>query len=256
MSENTTLNEQLDGAQRGRRGGAAWGGVILIVLGITFLLQNLGVLGRDFNWWAIFILIPAIGSMGAAWAAFRRSGGRFNAIVRSSLSSGAIVLAVALMFLFGVNWAVWWPLMLIVPGLALLGNRFTDPESGTGRSLTALTGMGIWIGASVALLGLTFLLDNLDAINLRGLLGSFPWWGIFILIPGAGALLSAFLAYRQNDNRMNWTVQGLLVFGLVICVVAGLALLGWDWNLLTPIILIIAGLALLASFLLRRPINL
>ena len=50
-------------------------GVIVIVLGVIFLAKNLGWTGPEWafdNWWALFILIPAFGSLAGAWRAYRR----------------------------------------------------------------------------------------------------------------------------------------------------------------------------------------
>ena len=247
------MNEDQKWTKRHRRtSNSFFWGFILVTLGLIFLLQNIGVLGRHVNWWAIFIFIPAFGSFAGAWAALQHSDGRFNTAVRSALGSGLIITTVAVMFLFGMDWGLWWPLMLIMPGLSLILNSFPDTTSKLGPSLTGLLGFGVWSGASVTLLGVTFLLSNLKVINLHLLFGSFQWWGIFILIPGIGALLNAFMIFQQNDGHLNIASRALLGLGLIICAVAALALFGLDWSLLAPIILIAAGIALLAGFIGRR----
>jgi hypothetical protein len=74
---------------RTRRHSGGWaGGAILIGLGLLLLLQNLGGLQFE-NWWALFILIPAIGGLGAAWSNYQEAGGRLTRQVRSSLFGGA-----------------------------------------------------------------------------------------------------------------------------------------------------------------------
>jgi len=244
MTENTSPTvPAVDRPQR--RSGAALAGLILMALGATFLLQSLGLLGRNFNWWAIFILIPALTTLWAAGVAFSRGGMRFNAAVRGSLGGGLIILAVALMFLLGLDWGVWWPLMLIVPGLAIFINGFSDSAN---VSAAALANMNFWTGVAVAGLGTAFLLNNLHALSLRALFGAFQWWGIFVLIPGLGALFNAGVVFWKSGRRFNLAARGLLAAGLATCAVAAVALLGLDWNLLTPIILIAAGLVMLIGF--------
>ena len=55
-----------DTAGKSRR--SSWiGGVILVFLGVLFLLQNIGWLARDGNWWAVFILIPAFVLLSTAY---------------------------------------------------------------------------------------------------------------------------------------------------------------------------------------------
>ena len=103
-----------------RQGGAWIGGAILILLGLVFLLQNMGVLSLD-NWWALFILIPAFGSFSAAWGQYQAAG-RLTAGARGSLIGGLFLSMVAAAFLFELNWAFLWPVFLIAGGLALLLN--------------------------------------------------------------------------------------------------------------------------------------
>jgi hypothetical protein len=244
--------EERPARRRGLRGGSIWTAIILITLGVIFFLQNIGALGERFNWWALFILIPAFGAFATAWAGFERGGRRFNAIVRINLGGGAILLTVAFMFLFNANWAVWWPLMLIVPGLSMLIQGLPHPATQGHPSVAGLLGMNFWIGGSVVLLGLTFLLNGLGIISLHAIFGDFSWWGLFILIPGLGAFINAFLVVRGSGGKMTPAAWTLLAGGLATCSVAAVALLGWDWNLLAPIIMIAAGAVLLIAYLTRR----
>jgi len=48
-------------AARYAGGGALIGGVALIAFGVIVMLQNMGLVQLH-NWWALFILIPALGS--------------------------------------------------------------------------------------------------------------------------------------------------------------------------------------------------
>lgn len=102
-----------------RRDTAAWvGGVVLILLGAFFLLQN--ITGFWFgNWWALFILIPAFGSFAAAWRAYQTHG-RLTGAARGPLIGGFILLLVAAMFLFNLDWGRLWPLFLILIGVGAL----------------------------------------------------------------------------------------------------------------------------------------
>jgi hypothetical protein len=95
-------------------------GGVLIVAGVFMLLRNM--LGLDFgNWWSLFILIPAIGSLARAWQMYQVSG-EVDEAVRGPLVAGLIMVFVFTMFFFGFNWSMMWPVLLIVAGLgALLG---------------------------------------------------------------------------------------------------------------------------------------
>ena len=102
-------------------GGYNWtGGIILIVLGGIFLLQNTGLIGTFDNWWALFILIPAFGSFASAWNLYRSAGDQWTSAVTGAVVGGLVLTTIAGAFLFG--WAIGqlWPLFLIIGGLSIL----------------------------------------------------------------------------------------------------------------------------------------
>ena len=135
MNENTPAStpdnepEALDSFEERRRrreerraGRMPWlGGVILIALGIIFLLQNFGLPVLD-NWWALFILLPAVGAFGNAWRDYQNAGGRLTASARWSLIVGLILTIVTAIFLFNLNWGLLGPVLIILAGLGLLLN--------------------------------------------------------------------------------------------------------------------------------------
>jgi hypothetical protein len=124
MSENVPPKETSDRNENPLQRGAPWiGGVVLILLGLIFLIQNVSGLRLE-HWWAIFILIPAFGSFAAAWRVYQTHG-RLAAAARGPLIGGLVLLLVALIFLFGLDWGRIWPLFLIIAGIgALLGTLF------------------------------------------------------------------------------------------------------------------------------------
>jgi hypothetical protein len=95
------------------------GGAVLIALGILLLLQNLTGFSLD-NWWALFILIPAVGAFGRAWQDYRDAGGRLTAESRRALFGGMILTMVTAIFLFGLSWTMFGPALLILAGIGLL----------------------------------------------------------------------------------------------------------------------------------------
>jgi hypothetical protein len=113
--------EETNSAQSGRHehGNTPWvPGVILIGLGLIFLLNNTTSYTIH-NWWALFILIPAIGSFSKA-AEIIRSEGEFNRQAWGALAGGTILTLVASTFLFNLSWGLIWPVFLIIGGLGLL----------------------------------------------------------------------------------------------------------------------------------------
>ena len=51
---------------------------------------------------------------------FQKNGRRFTAASRGPLIGGIVLLAVAAVFLFSLDWALAWPFLLILGGGALL----------------------------------------------------------------------------------------------------------------------------------------
>ncbi len=128
MSENTSANSSVaqpidrHAERRAARGGSAWlAGAALIMLGALFMLQNMGALHLN-NAWALFILLPATGSLASAYGLYRRHG-RWTAAGRGALISGLILMAVTVFFLLDVEWSKWWPVLLVLFGMGALMNE-------------------------------------------------------------------------------------------------------------------------------------
>lgn len=102
-----------------------WGaGIALIIIGVVFLIANT----TDFhlnNWWALFILIPAVSNFSNAWRDYERNG-RLTHSGRGSITGGLILTLIASAFLFSLNWGLIWPLFLIIGGLAALFGGWFD----------------------------------------------------------------------------------------------------------------------------------
>lgn len=95
-------------------------GLIVVLVGVVMLLNNFGSLHLN-NWWALFILIPAIGSFTTAYNFYRHQG-RFSASVRGSLIGGVVLTFITIVFLFSLDFGQMWPVFLIVAGVAILLN--------------------------------------------------------------------------------------------------------------------------------------
>jgi hypothetical protein len=108
-------------AARYAGGGALIGGVALIAFGVIIMLQNMGMVQLH-NWWALFILIPALGSFATAYGMYRTNGGHLNAMVRGSIIGGLVFTAVAATFLFELNLSLVLPAVLIPAGVGMLFN--------------------------------------------------------------------------------------------------------------------------------------
>ena len=108
------------------RGGARVAGVILILLGGMFLLRNTGTLESPLkNWWALFILIPAIGAFDTALRTYRSAGNQLTAVAGSSLLLGLVLTAVTVAFIFNINWSYFGPILIILVGVGILFTYMT-----------------------------------------------------------------------------------------------------------------------------------
>ena len=115
------LRRQERAERRAERRENGWAfGAILIVVGVLLFLQNINAFTLH-NWWALFLLLPAAGSLGAAWRMFNTQGKMSPAAI-SSLIMGLVFVGIAAVFLFDLNldWTRWAPALLILFGIGLL----------------------------------------------------------------------------------------------------------------------------------------
>lgn len=100
-------------------------GIFVIVIGVVFLLKAHGYHDwlpfRD-NWWALFILIPAVMMYLSVYERYKRLG-RFDAEAGGRLTGALAITVVAVIFLAGLSWHKWWPLFIIVGGLSIIFNK-------------------------------------------------------------------------------------------------------------------------------------
>ena len=106
--------------RRAGRSGSWVAGAVLILVGIFIMFDNLTGFTLE-NWWALFILIPALGAFGNAWRAYQNDG-RLSAPARGALISGFILTMVTAFFLFELNWMILGPVLLILAGVGILVN--------------------------------------------------------------------------------------------------------------------------------------
>lgn len=98
--------------------GPGIGGFVLVLLGIIFLAENLGYPVPD-KWWTIFLIIPAIGALFAAWNAYQHDG-RWSGEVVAPMIGGITLLVLAAVLIFDFAWGILWPVVLIAAGGAIL----------------------------------------------------------------------------------------------------------------------------------------
>ncbi|MAT99727.1 MAG: hypothetical protein CL608_21515 [Anaerolineaceae bacterium] len=102
-------------------GGLGWmAGLVFIVIGGLYLLHDFGFIPTFANWWALFLLLPGLGTLSAAIGAYRRNGGQWTMAVTGPFIGGLLFVGMTAVFLFELNYSWLWPLFLIAAGLLLL----------------------------------------------------------------------------------------------------------------------------------------
>jgi uncharacterized integral membrane protein len=104
-------------------------GIVLILLGAAFLLENSGYLVLTRNWWAVFIYLAALASFANTWRSYRARG-EFGATATGSLTWGLVFTVTASIFFFNLAWDMWWPAILVAVGVGIV----------VGQMLGSLTG--------------------------------------------------------------------------------------------------------------------
>lgn len=92
--------------------------LVLIVVGTGLLLSNFTAFSLH-NWWALFLLIPAITMLRHVWAEYQRHG-RLTSRSTGALIGGLTVLAAMAVFLFNLSWSRLWPIGFIFGGISIL----------------------------------------------------------------------------------------------------------------------------------------
>lgn len=104
-----------------------WIGLAFIAGGVVVLLNQSGVLSIKFNWWAFFIVIPAIGSLHNAYRRYRATNNLFDMGVMIPALMGLFMIGLMYNLLSGngwnFNWNLLWPAMFIIIGLGMIFGR-------------------------------------------------------------------------------------------------------------------------------------
>lgn len=93
-------------------------GVVLILIGTVFLARNYYGLELN-NWWALFILFPAVSSFARAFGSYQGKG-RLEREAGRHAFWGFFFVMLSATFLFGLEFSLIWPVFLIIGGLAML----------------------------------------------------------------------------------------------------------------------------------------
>ncbi|WP_233563197.1 hypothetical protein [Micromonospora musae] len=181
---------------------------------ITTIARSSG----HFNWWAGFVLIPGALIAACGGPLLARGGGRaFAGYVVAC--AGALVFATGALLMFGVM-GRGWPVMIMVPCLAVAGTYLWRPAHPLARGLHRAVAL---LALTGALLGATFQLIRAGVVDF----GDTDWWGAYLMLAGVIVLGNAVELTR---HRMPYRLQAitLLVGPAVVAFLLGLRFLrGW-----------------------------
>jgi hypothetical protein len=100
-------------------------GAVITVLGTVLLMQNTGTLPQNLgNWWALFLMIPAIAGLGEAVSELQTSGS-LSKKGRAGLIFGVVLTMITATFIFNLNEKIYGPIILMCAGLGILFNNYT-----------------------------------------------------------------------------------------------------------------------------------
>ena len=122
MEENHKTN-----SNKGKQSSNLWIGLIFIFGGVAVLLNQLGILSFELNWWALFIMMPAAGFLSGAYNRFRADENLFSMDVAFPALIGLFLVGLSISLLVGaawnINWSLFWPVMIILIGLGMIFGR-------------------------------------------------------------------------------------------------------------------------------------
>lgn len=121
-SQEPESNAEIKFYVRPEESSLSWG-IALMIIGGLFLLDNFGIVQvAKYNWWAGFILVPGINMLWNALIYYRQSG-KINKRARQSSFWGVILIALAFIFLFNLDFGLLFPVFMILLGIYLLSSR-------------------------------------------------------------------------------------------------------------------------------------
>ncbi|MBB4960018.1 hypothetical protein [Micromonospora polyrhachis] len=189
----------------------------LAVAAVTIVAQSTG----RFHWWAGFILLPGALIAATGGPLLTRGGGGRSFTGYLVVWVGGHVFAVGAILMFGAMGRCW-PLMIVLPTLAVAGTYLWRPVHPLARALHRTIACLALAGAAV---GGTLQLLVADVVDF----GQTAWWGGFMMLAGVIMLLNGLELLR---HRIDYRVSALtLIAGpAVISFLLGLQFLrGWPY---------------------------
>jgi hypothetical protein len=103
-----------------KRGHSPLVGIVIIIIGVIFLLENLYIIDIGYHWWALFFLIPISFLASDIWCMRKNNQGKIPASARGKFIGMAVLLFIMFVFLLGLDWGMIWPVFIIIGGLSII----------------------------------------------------------------------------------------------------------------------------------------
>ncbi len=218
------------------------GAIILIFIGLIFLINRLGFVEFQ-NWWAFFILIPAISSTSTLINNLRQGANPLKSIGEGVIGIFFPVV-IAGIFLFNLSWVKLWPLFIIIAGFSMLITGLLPLGEGIGSIPKSIRPWIITWGLGVVLTGVFLLVQTLEIMSMKIFYTN--WWGIPILVAASGGIFSVFLS-KEETSKTGIFLN--LMAALLLSIPGVFVLLGLQTNIVLPLIIIVVGILLILSFI-------
>ncbi|GEM_PF-1353657 len=117
---------------RGNQPGAGTivAGLLLILLGVVYLLQNVVDLAIPIqNWGALFLLIPVFILFERAIRFYRAAGNRLTSGAWGAGFFGMILIVITAVLLFELDTEIWGPTIIILAGIGILAGAMVKSHN-------------------------------------------------------------------------------------------------------------------------------
>ena len=181
-------------------------GILLLILFIVFIQRT--NLSWVRNWWAFLFLIPAIGSINNVFSEGQSKKG-FTFSMASNLVGILFPVVLCLIFLFGLNWEINLPIIIILAGVTLLVLGFVIDTKGAGKIIWNLRfwffswGIAVILVGGIALISTTTSIFNQQNLN--------PWYASALVLSSIGGFITVFFEFKKSGKITPVAIMHFLV---------------------------------------------
>ncbi len=181
-------------------------GILLLIIFIVFISRT--NLSWVRNWWAFLFLIPAIGSINNVLSERQNKKG-FTFSMASNLMGILFPVVLCLIFLFGLNWEINLPIIIILAGFTLFVLGFVIDTKGAGKVIRNLRFWFFSWGIAVIMVGVITLISTTPSIFNQQ--SPYPWYAFALLVSSVGGFTSGVLEFQKAGKITTFAIIHFLV---------------------------------------------